>query len=146
MTRWRLLVEYDGRDLVGWQRQKTGMSVQEAIENAIIGFCGEQVRIQGAGRTDAGVHALGQVAHADIERETTADTVRDALNAHLRPLSIAILEASAAHPDFHARFSATERVYRYRIINRRPPLTIEAAAGISRWRWMKRRWMRPGKF
>lgn len=129
MTRWKLLVEYDGRDLVGWQRQKTGMSVQEAIENAIVGFCGEQVRIQGAGRTDAGVHALGQVAHADIERETTADTVRDALNAHLRPLPIAILEASAAPPDFHARFSAIERVYRYRIINRRPPLTIEAGRG-----------------
>ncbi len=126
MTRWKLTVEYDGTGLVGWQRQDNGSSVQAALEAAIHRFCGETVTVHGAGRTDAGVHALGQVAHADIEKQTDADTVRDALNAYLRPDAIAVLEACAADDDFHARFSATGRSYLYRIGNRRAPLALDA--------------------
>ncbi len=125
MTRYRLTVEYDGGGYVGWQRQDNGPSIQQALEEAIRLFCGETVVVQGAGRTDAGVHALGQVAHFDIDRPTTADTVRDALNAHLRPQPIAVIEAEAVDDDFHARFSAVERAYRYRILDRRPPPTLE---------------------
>ena len=84
MTRWRILIEYDGGPYVGWQRQKNGPSIQQALEEAVFSFCGENTRVYGAGRTDAGVHAFGQVAHIDIERPTTSDTVRDAINAHLR--------------------------------------------------------------
>ena len=124
--RWKLTVEYDGTGLVGWQRQDNGPSVQAALETAIHRFCGETVTVHGAGRTDAGVHALGQVAHADIAKDTDADTVRDALNAHLRPDPIAVLGAEAVDEDFHARFSATGRAYLYRIVNRRPPLTLDA--------------------
>jgi tRNA pseudouridine38-40 synthase len=125
MTRYRLVVEYDGTDFVGWQRQTNGPSVQEALERAAHAFCGEEVTAFGAGRTDAGVHALGQVAHMDIERETDAKTVRDALNAHLRPAPVAVLSAEAVADDFHARFSAIERAYLYRIANRRPPPTLD---------------------
>jgi len=123
--RWKLTVEYDGTGLVGWQRQANGPSVQAALEAAIHGFCGETVTVHGAGRTDAGVHALAQVAHADIERSADGDTVRDALNAHLRPAAIAVLRADAVDDGFHARFSATGRAYLYRIVNRRPPLTLD---------------------
>lgn len=126
MTRYRLTVEYDGGNYVGWQRQDNGPSIQQALETAIHGFCGETARVQGAGRTDAGVHALGQVAHVDIEKPTTADTVRDAVNAHLRPQPIAVLRAEAVSADFHARFDAVERAYEYRIANRRPPPTLGA--------------------
>lgn len=125
MTRWRVTVEYDGGPYVGWQRQENGPSIQQALEEAITEFCGETVRVHGAGRTDARVHAFGQVAHFDIERQTTADTVRDALNAHLREAPISILEAAAVPDDFHARISARERVYLYRILNRRPPPTVD---------------------
>jgi tRNA pseudouridine38-40 synthase len=124
--RWKLTVEYDGTGLVGWQRQDNGPSVQAALEAAIHGFCGETVTVFGAGRTDAGVHALGQVAHADIEKSCDADTVRNALNAHLRPNAIVVLEARAVDEEFHARFSATGRAYLYRIANRRAPLALEA--------------------
>ncbi len=124
--RWKLTVEYDGAGLVGWQRQDNGPSVQAALETAIHGFCGETVTVHGAGRTDAGVHAWGQVAHADIAKPCDADTVRDALNAHLRPSPIAVLEAQAVDGDFHARFSATGRAYLYRIVNRRAPPALEA--------------------
>ncbi|MBK19140.1 MAG: tRNA pseudouridine(38-40) synthase TruA [Rhodospirillaceae bacterium] len=125
MTRYYLKIEYDGTDFVGWQRQDNGPSIQEEIEKAVTGFCGETVVVQGAGRTDAGVHALGQVAHVDIERDTDSDTVRDALNAHLRPNPISILEVSQVSQDFHARFSAQSRSYLYRIVNRRAPLATE---------------------
>ena len=125
MTRWRVLIEYDGGPYVGWQRQKNGPSVQQAIEEAVFSFCGENTRVYGAGRTDAGVHAFGQVAHIDIERPTTADTVRDAINAYLRDEPISILEAMVAPDRFHARISACERVYLYRILNRRPPPAID---------------------
>ena len=123
MTRWRITVEYDGAGFVGWQRQDNGPSIQAALEAAIAGFSGETPRVFGAGRTDAGVHALGQVAHFDLARPTPAETVADALNAHLRPAPIAVLEAAEAGPGFDARLSARERAYRYRIVNRRAPLT-----------------------
>ena len=125
MTRWRLTIEYDGGGYVGWQRQNNGPSIQQSIEEAAFRFCGETVRVFGAGRTDAGVHALGQVAHVDIERETTADTVRDALNAHLREEPVAILHAAEAPADFNARTWARERVYLYRILNRRPHAALD---------------------
>ena len=125
MTRYKLVIEYDGRCLVGWQRQDNGPSVQAALEDAARGFCGETVTAHAAGRTDAGVHALGQVAHIDLDKETTADTLRDALNHHLKPARIAVLSAEAVDAEFYARFSAIERSYLYRIINRRAPLTLD---------------------
>jgi tRNA pseudouridine(38-40) synthase len=125
VTRYKLTLEYDGGGFAGWQRQDNGPSVQAALEAAVLGFCGETVTVQGAGRTDAGVHALGQVAHLDLAKETDADTVRDALNAHLKPAAVAVLAAEAVAGDFHARFSALERGYRYRIVNRRAPLALD---------------------
>ena len=126
MTRWRITVEYDGTPFVGFQRQKNGPSVQAALEDAIAKFSGERVTVHCAGRTDAGVHARGQVCHFDLERARAADTVRDAINAHLRPQPVAVLDAVEAASDFHARFSARGRAYLYRIVNRRAPLAIEA--------------------
>ena len=125
MARYRLTLEYDGRDLVGWQRQENGPSVQGVLEDAIVQLSGERVTVHGAGRTDAGVHALGQVAHFDLVKEFAPDRVRDALNHHLRPAAIAVLEAAYAAPDFHARFSATARHYLYRILVRRAPPVLE---------------------
>lgn len=125
MTRYRITVEYDGSGYVGWQRQENGPSVQAALEDAVFGFCGEKVRVCGAGRTDAGVHALGQVAHVDISRPAAADTVRDAINAHLRRQPIAVLEAREAGDGFDARTSARRRVYLYRILCRRAPPAVE---------------------
>lgn len=125
MTRWKLTLEYDGRPFVGWQRQDNGPSVQAALERAVEAFCGEPATLFAAGRTDAGVHATGQVAHVDIAKAADADTVRDALNFHLKPDPVVVLSAEAAAPDFHARFSATMRHYRYRILNRRPPPVLD---------------------
>lgn len=125
MTRWRLLLEYDGGGFAGWQRQANAPSVQAALEAAVLAFCGETVTVQAAGRTDAGVHATGQVAHLDLARETSADTLRDALNFHLKPRPVAVLEAATADPDFHARFSATGRRYLYRILDRRAPAVLD---------------------
>ncbi len=124
MTRFRLLIEYDGTGYVGWQRQENGPSIQQAIEEAVFAFAAERVTLAAAGRTDAGVHALGQVAHLDLARETSAETLRDAVNFHLKPQPIAILAAEAVSEDFHARFSAIGRRYLYRIVNRRPPLVL----------------------
>jgi tRNA pseudouridine38-40 synthase len=126
VTRWRVRIEYDGGPFVGWQRQENGPSVQEALEDAITAFSGETVTVHGAGRTDSGVHALGQVAHFDLARETDADTVRDAINFHLKPRPIAILVAEEVDADFHARFSAVEREYLYRMTTRRAPLALDA--------------------
>ncbi len=126
MTRWRITVEYDGTPFVGFQRQANGPSVQAALEAAIERFSGEAATVHCAGRTDSGVHARGQVCHFDLARERTADTIRDAINAHLRPAPVAVLAAEAVPPDFHARFSATGRDYLYRIANRRAPLALEA--------------------
>lgn len=125
MTRYRITVEYDGGGYVGWQRQESGPSVQAALEDAVFGFCGERARVRGAGRTDAGVHALGQVAHVDISRPVAADTVRDAINAHLGRQPIAVLDAREVGGDFDARTSARRRVYLYRILNRRAPPAVE---------------------
>ena len=124
MPRYRLTLEYDGGPFFGFQAQGEQPTVQAAVERAIAAFCGETVRIQGAGRTDAGVHAAGQVIHLDLAKDWPAAVVMNALNAHLGPEPIAILEAALAPADFHARFSATRRRYRYRILNRpgRPAL------------------------
>jgi len=125
MPRYKLLIEYDGTPFAGWQMQANGPTVQGALTAAVAAFCGEQVHVQGAGRTDAGVHALGQVAHVDLTREFDPDTVRDALNAHLRPHPIAVLSAEIVAADFDARFSARQRRYLYRIVNRRADLAID---------------------
>ena len=126
MTRYKLVIEYDGRPFVGWQRQVNGPSVQQAIEDAIEGFCQRRVTVQCAGRTDAGVHALGQVAHIDLDHDPAPDTVRDAINHHLKPAPIALLAVEQVADDFHARFDAVARAYCYRIVNRRAPLTVDA--------------------
>jgi tRNA pseudouridine38-40 synthase len=125
MPRYRLTLEYDGTELAGWQRQANGVSVQELLEAAFEKYCQEQVTAVAAGRTDAGVHALAQVVHVDLERGRDPDQIREAVNFHLKPARIAILDASEAPPDFHARFSATGRRYLYRIVNRRAPLTLD---------------------
>ena len=125
MTRFKLTLEYDGSGFVGWQRQAIGMSVQQALEEAVFRTTAETVQVQGAGRTDAGVHALAQVAHVDVEKDIAADKIRDAVNYHLKPAPIAVVAAEIAAPDFHARFSATGRSYLYRIVNRRAPLTVD---------------------
>ena len=125
MARYCLRLEYDGGPFCGWQRQNNGPSVQGAIEEAIFRFSGEQVTLSAAGRTDAGVHALGQVAHFDLTRDFDAAKVRDALNHFLRPAPVAVLDAAQVADDFHARFSATARHYRYRIVCRRAPLALE---------------------
>ena len=123
--RYRLTLEYDGGPFVGWQRQKNGPSIQGALEDAIEKFSQSRVTVTGAGRTDAGVHALGQVAHFDLEREFPADKVREALNHFLRPAPVAVLDAAVAPDDFHARFSATGRHYLFRILNRRAPPALD---------------------
>jgi tRNA pseudouridine38-40 synthase len=125
MPRYKLVLEYDGGPFAGWQRQDNGPSVQAALEEAVFRLAQERVTLTGAGRTDAGVHARGQVAHFDLVKEFSADTVRDALNAHLRPNPIAVLEAEAVPADFHARFSAVARHYEYRILCRRPPPVLD---------------------
>jgi len=125
VTRFRLLIEYDGSPFVGWQRQDNGISVQQALEDAVFAFCGERTDAVAAGRTDAGVHALGQVVHLDIEKPCSPGTLRDAVNFHLKPQPVAVLTADAADPGFHARFSAVGRRYLYRIVNRRAPLALD---------------------
>lgn len=125
MPRYKLTVEYDGRPFVGWQRQANGLSVQEAIESAIENLTGASAPIQAAGRTDAGVHAKGQVVHVDLDKDWRGDRLRDALNAHLRLFPIAVVEAERVGETFEARFSATRRHYLYRILNRRAPPTHE---------------------
>jgi len=126
MARYRLTIEYDGRPFVGWQRQENGPSIQAALEEAIPKFCGETVTVFAAGRTDTGVHALGQVVHIDLERETSPDEIQGALNFHLKPAPVAVLDVAEVAPEFHARFDAKARHYLYRIVNRRAPLTIQA--------------------
>ncbi|MGI9485287.1 MAG: tRNA pseudouridine(38-40) synthase TruA [Geminicoccaceae bacterium] len=126
MARFKLTLEYDGRSFQGWQRQKNASSVQETLETAIHAFSGETVTVQGAGRTDAGVHAKGQVAHFDLKKIMSLESLQNAINHHLRPHPVAVLRATEMADDFHARFSATGRRYLYRIINRRAPLVLEA--------------------
>jgi tRNA pseudouridine38-40 synthase len=125
MPRYKLLIEYDGAPFIGWQVQDNGASVQGALTAALKAFTGEDVAVQGAGRTDAGVHALGQVAHVDLAKQWDTDTVRDAANSHLRPQSIAVLAAERVPETFDARFSAVQRHYLYRIVNRRADLALD---------------------
>ncbi|MGV8839990.1 MAG: tRNA pseudouridine(38-40) synthase TruA [Bauldia sp.] len=125
MPRYRITIEYDGSAFAGWQRQAGQASVQGAIEAAILALTQEAVGVRGAGRTDAGVHALGQVAHFDLARPQTARTIRDGLNAHLRPHRIAVVSAAPAAATFDARFSAVARYYLYRILDRRAPPALD---------------------
>jgi tRNA pseudouridine38-40 synthase len=125
MPRYKLTIEYDGTPFVGWQVQDNGTSVQGVVADAVFAFTGERTAVAGAGRTDAGVHALGQVAHVDLGKDWQPETVRDALNAHLRPHPIAVLAAERVADEFDARFSATRRHYLYRIINRRADLALD---------------------
>jgi tRNA pseudouridine38-40 synthase len=125
MPRFKLTIEYDGGPFVGWQVQGSAPSVQGALVAAIEAFCGERIKVGGAGRTDAGVHALGQVAHIDLAKDWDADTVRDAITAHLRPQPVVVLAAEKVPDTFDARFSAVKRHYRYRIVNRRADLALE---------------------
>ena len=124
MTRWKLTIEYDGTHFCGWQRQDGVPTVQQTLEEAIEKFSGEVVRLHVAGRTDTGVHARGQVAHFDLNKETNEDTIRGALNSFVRPHKVVILKVEQVDETFHARFGALERSYRYRIINRRAPLAM----------------------
>jgi tRNA pseudouridine38-40 synthase len=125
MPRYKLTIEYDGTPFVGWQVQDNGASVQGVLAEAVLAFAGERAVVGGAGRTDAGVHALGQAAHVDLTKDWPPDTVRDALNAHLRPHPIAVILAERVADDFDARFSAIKRHYRYRIVNRRADLALD---------------------
>ena len=125
MYNYKIVVEYDGTPFVGWQQQKNGQSIQAALQEALVKLSGEKVTIYGAGRTDAGVHAFGQVGSFTINKPIETDVIRDGLNQHLRPQPIAIQKAEIVDHDFHARFSAKKRWYEYKIINRRPPLTID---------------------
>lgn len=124
--RWKITIEYDGTDFCGWQRQAHDLSVQQVLEEAIQKFSGETVTLHVAGRTDAGVHARAQVAHFDLAKETDADTVRDAVNFHVRPHKVVILRVESVSDEFHARFGALSRSYRYQIINRRAPPALLA--------------------
>lgn len=126
MPRYKLTIEYDGTAFVGWQVQAEGRSIQGRLRGALHAFSGEACDPRGAGRTDAGVHATGQVAHIDLSRDWPADTVRDALNFHLKPDPIVVLSAEAVGADFDARFSAIARHYRYRIVCRRARLALDA--------------------
>ncbi len=126
MHNYKIIVEYDGTNFVGWQQQENRQSIQAALQEAVVKLSGEKVTIFGAGRTDAGVHAYGQVASFTINKKIETDIIRDGLNQHLRPQPIAVKKAELVNDDFHARFSAKKRWYEYKIINRRPPLTIDA--------------------
>ena len=125
MPRYKLTLEYDGAPFVGWQMQANGVSVQAVIEGAVATINGEPAIVQGAGRTDAGVHALGQVAHVDLAKIWDPFVLRNALNANVRPHPVSVLEAEMVGDDFHARFSATSRHYLYRILNRRSPPALD---------------------
>jgi tRNA pseudouridine38-40 synthase len=135
MPRYKLVIEYDGAPFVGWQIQAAGLSVQGVLTAAVEAFCGERVKVQGAGRTDTGVHALGQVAHIDLVKHWDTDTVRDALTAQLRPHPVAVLAAEQVPDSFDARFSARARHYLYRIVNRRADLALDRGRA---WRLPRR--------
>ncbi len=125
MTRYKLTLEYDGTPFVGWQHQDNGLSVQEVLESAIEKLCGQSIRVHCAGRTDAGVHALAQVAHCDLPKDYPPHQVQNAINYHIKQHLVAVLAAEIISDDFHARFSAIERSYLYRIIIRSSPLVLE---------------------
>ena len=125
MPRYKLIIEYDGTPFSGWQIQDNAPTVQGALEQAVKAICGEDVRVNGAGRTDAGVHALAQVAHCDIAKHFVPGRLRDGLNAHLRPHPIGVLAAEVVPDNFEARFSAIKRHYLYRITNTRANLALD---------------------
>ncbi len=125
MARYRITIEYDGAPFLGWQRQAEGASVQGALEDALFRFSGETVSVRGAGRTDSGVHATGQVAHFDLAKAWEPFRIREALNFHLRPAPVAVIDCEEVAADFDARYSATARHYRYRILMRRAPPALE---------------------
>ena len=125
MYNYKIIVEYDGTNFVGWQQQENGQSIQAVLQDAAFKLSGEKIIIFGAGRTDAGVHAYGQVASFTINKKIETDVIRDGLNQHLRPHPISVQKAELVDSKFHARFSAIKRWYEYKIINRRPPLTID---------------------
>jgi tRNA pseudouridine38-40 synthase len=131
VPRYKLTIEYDGAPFSGWQIQADRPTVQGVLTAAVEALSGERANVQGAGRTDAGVHARGQVAHVDLAKDWDVDTIRDALNAHLRPHPVAVLAAERAADDFNARTSAIKRHYLYRIVNRRADLTLDAG---NAWR------------
>jgi tRNA pseudouridine38-40 synthase len=132
MPRYKITIEYDGTPFVGWQHQQNGDSVQGDLTEAIYRFSGERTQVKGAGRTDAGVHAIGQVAHFDLERQWDAGRIREAINFHLRPAPVSVLECTLANEEFDARFSASARHYLYRILARRSPPALD----ISRVWWI----------
>lgn len=125
MPRYKLTLEYDGTPFVGWQRQANGLSVQEVVETGLAAITGAAPTIRGAGRTDAGVHATGQVAHVDLDRDWRPDKLREALNARMRPHPVAVILAASVDDAFDARHSAVRRHYEYRLCNRRAPLTLQ---------------------
>ena len=125
MPRYKISVEYKGTNYVGWQNQDNGISIQSLIEEALNSLTLEKSKVFGAGRTDAGVHAIKQIAHFDIKKNFSEKSIKDGLNQHLRPNLISITEANKVPNTFHARFSAKQRYYKYVIINRRAPLTLE---------------------
>ena len=129
MDRYKINIEYDGSNLVGWQKQKNGLSIQEIIEKSILKLTGEKLVIHGAGRTDAGVHALNQVAHFDLSKEIKSDSIRDGLNFHIKKsykkFKISILKCKKVKKNFNARFDAKERIYLYKILDRRSPPAIQ---------------------
>jgi tRNA pseudouridine38-40 synthase len=125
MPRYKLTIEYNGNGLVGWQRQTNGPSVQGNLENAVFCFSGEKITVFGAGRTDAGVHALGQVCHLDLKETYPSRVIQNAINAHLKPNAISVLKVQTTPPKFDARRDAISRTYEYRIVNRQAPLSLE---------------------
>ncbi len=125
MTRFALTLEFDGEPFAGLQRQANAPSVQGAVEDAVLAVTGEQVTLHAAGRTDTGVHALAMRAHVDVAKDIGPFRLMEALNAHLRPDPVAVVACEVVPDDWHARFSCVGRKYRYRIVNRRAPLTVD---------------------
>jgi tRNA pseudouridine38-40 synthase len=124
MTRYKINLEYDGTDLIGWQENAQGPSVQSLLQDAIFQFCGENVVVYSAGRTDAGVHALAMVAHFDLEKEQAPDTVMRAMNFYLTEKPVAVLSCEKVSDDFHSRFSCIKRHYKYIVVNRSAPVVL----------------------
>jgi tRNA pseudouridine38-40 synthase len=124
MTRYKINLEYDGTDLIGWQENAQGPSVQSLLTDAIFQFCGEHVTVFSAGRTDAGVHAISMPAHFDLEKEQTPDTVMRAMNFYLTNKPVSVLSCEKVDDDFHTRFSCVARHYKYVVINRNAPIVL----------------------
>ena len=125
MTRYKINIEYDGTDLIGWQKNRQGPSVQSLLEDAIFQFCNEKTEVFSAGRTDAGVHALNMTAHFDLEKEQNPETVKRALNFYLNDKPVSVLNCEKVDDDFHSRFSCTKRHYKYVVLNRNTPVVLE---------------------